>query len=387
MTKRIPRCYAVDVARGFCLVVMTIDHLPSNIMSRFSNTMFGPFGFFTGASIFVFLSGIVSAWVYGSVLDNHGVVATLCRVLRRALQLYLANTILFLFIFVAILLKVGNVQLLQDDELFLISNEPWSALYQGLFLFYRPGYLDILPMYIVFLLIITPALVMFRAAHGWLVMGLSMLIWLLLQVFSPESHGLNPLGYQVLFVAGLSIGCISNIESKLKLPNMIRIAKVGFSLFLILLVIRFLFGLLFYSGHLIHLTNNSFQDLRSILLLSNVWKSFTHLENNGFLRLANFVFFALTTVYLWPRIPAQLKKSHLIRWLAYLGQHSLPVFIWSVMVVYMSMVLQPASPSYTWRILDIVLCISSLLIPSELDKSRWIHNSMRKYPAAFFRCQ
>jgi hypothetical protein len=42
-----------DFARGICLILMTVDRLPDNLLRRFTNPEFGPFGFFTGASGFV----------------------------------------------------------------------------------------------------------------------------------------------------------------------------------------------------------------------------------------------------------------------------------------------------------------------------------------------
>ena len=46
----------IDALRGLCFVLMTADHLPENLLARFSNGTYGPFGFFTAASGFVFLS-------------------------------------------------------------------------------------------------------------------------------------------------------------------------------------------------------------------------------------------------------------------------------------------------------------------------------------------
>ena len=92
------RIVALDAARGYCLVIMTLDHLPDHVFSRFSNAQFGPFGFFTAASLFVFLSGIVSARSYGRTCEQAGWGATWRRVGRRMLQLYAANTAVLLLL-------------------------------------------------------------------------------------------------------------------------------------------------------------------------------------------------------------------------------------------------------------------------------------------------
>ena len=43
---------------------MTVDHLPGSPIYRFSNPVSGPFGFFTAALGFIFLSGFVAGNVY-----------------------------------------------------------------------------------------------------------------------------------------------------------------------------------------------------------------------------------------------------------------------------------------------------------------------------------
>jgi hypothetical protein len=63
--EQVKRNLLIDALRGLCFVLMTADHLPANVLHRFSNTVYGPFGFFTAASGFVFLSGLVAGVVYG----------------------------------------------------------------------------------------------------------------------------------------------------------------------------------------------------------------------------------------------------------------------------------------------------------------------------------
>jgi hypothetical protein len=337
---------------------MTIDHLPRSIFGRFSNARFGPFGFFTGASGFVFLSGLVSAWVYGSLLRQAGPAVTWRRALRRAGELYAVNTVLFLALCAGAslhLLRGPQWQPLWFQPLF---DQPWRTFFRGLLLLYRPEYLDILPMYVLFLLLATPVLECIRRGHGMSAVGVSALVWLWSQIGAPpEAHSLNPFGYQILFVSGLVIGSIGDLEARLRSPRTMAVARASIGLTSALLLFRVTLGIL--------------KDLDPPL---PGWSALSDLENNGPLRLANFVLFALSTVWLWERIPRRLKYGPPARWLAFLGQHSLQVFAWSVSATYVSLALMPPSPGWAWRAMDMTLGVSSLVVPARLHsllRERW----------------
>jgi hypothetical protein len=321
--------------------------VPRNIFSRFSNTHFGPFGFFTAASAFVFISGLVSAWTYGSIYRDQGATATWRHSLQRAVQLYAVNTCLFLLVFVGVLLGLMP-GLRLDAQYEPLFSEPWTALYRGLILLYRPGYLDILPMYVLCVLMIVPVLRTIRAGYSWAAMGLSALAWLWVQFFASDSSGLNPFGYQILFIAGLVIGS-RKYSLQLRSVRWTRIAQGSLILTACLLLLRLTLGL-----------------VRSPGLDIPGWTILIHLEHNGPLRVVNFALFALTMAFLWPRIPVRIQSIRVLRWLGFLGQHSLQVFAWSILTTYVSVALMPAHPSRLWNALDMLLTVSSLVIPARL---------------------
>jgi hypothetical protein len=347
---RRPRSLGVDVARGACLLIMTLDHLPRHPFGRFSNAIFGPLGFFTALSAFVFLSGLVSSWVYGGVLRNEGVRGVLKRATRRALQLYAVNTS-------ALLLLLGCVSLgllagpEWREEFPLFYSDPWRALWQGLLLVHRPGYLDILPMYVLFMAVTPLALLAIRSGRGWLVASLSGLAWFLIQL-PPlhEQRPLNPFGYLVLFAAGLLLGSRRDLGAWLATPAAVRWAKLSIAFAAALCALRL--------GPVI---------LRVGLPQTTLWRFLTDVDRNGIVRLMNFAIFALGAAHVWRRVEASLMDARPVRLLAYLGQHSLPVFVWSVMVSYVSMALMPPAPSVLWRAGDVLLCLFSLGIPAKLD--------------------
>src|SRR5712672_874729 len=82
------RIVLIDFLRGFCLLVMTVDHLPETLIQKFT---WQGFGFFSAAECFVFLSGLVAGRVYGRIAVTRGFAALRQCVLRRAVILYFAN--------------------------------------------------------------------------------------------------------------------------------------------------------------------------------------------------------------------------------------------------------------------------------------------------------
>ena len=87
-------------------------------------------------------------------------------------------------------------------------DEPHVAIVQALLLRFQPAFLDILPMYIV-LLLIFPAVLLGLRRHWVLVLAPSAALYVVVQIFDvsvtayPEGHWyFNPLAWQFLFVSG-----------------------------------------------------------------------------------------------------------------------------------------------------------------------------------------
>ncbi|MBA3625656.1 MAG: OpgC domain-containing protein, partial [Methylibium sp.] len=168
----------LDAARGLMLVLMALTHLPT----RFSSPAGQPFGFVSAAEGFVMLSAYMAGMVYTSRALKSGIPAMRTAFLMRALKIYgcQAALLLFLFTFIAVLgLTFDRAEVKGLMGFFL--EEPLTAFIASLLLLYNPPLLDILPIYIVFMLL-SPLLLAHGVSRGWvgILIG-SLLLWLLAQ--------------------------------------------------------------------------------------------------------------------------------------------------------------------------------------------------------------
>src|SRR5262245_22817571 len=170
---------------------MTMDHFPGDPFARFSNTYYGPFGFFTAALGFVFLSGLVGGFVYANDRAAYGMRWMIRRVLRRVRTLYVTQMAVFVVLVAALMVGLSGTGQWHLD---LISNSPWRGLAFGSFLLYEPGYLGILPMYCFFLLLTPVVLWLFQGGHSRYVIGASAAVWIAagLALRAPDNpHGVD----------------------------------------------------------------------------------------------------------------------------------------------------------------------------------------------------
>jgi hypothetical protein len=183
----------LDALRGLMLVLITVTHVPT----RYSGWLTQPFGFVSAAEGFVFLSAFLVGAVYTRRAIEHGTGAMRATLWQRAGLIWLCQAGMLLFLFTII----ANIGLRTDRQAIknLISfylEQPIDALWTGLALIYNPPLLDILPMYVLFMLASPLALTIGLKPRGWyLVIGVSMLLWLLAQ------FGLSQLLYNTIIKA------------------------------------------------------------------------------------------------------------------------------------------------------------------------------------------
>ncbi len=169
----------LDALRGLLLVLMALTHLPT----RFSAYSSQIFGYVSAAEGFVFLSGFVAGMVYWRGLNLHGEGWMRGKLLARARELYGWHVLLLVFVFTvgAAIGHFGERPLLRNLLSFYFD-QPGVALWAAPLLLYQPPLLDILPTYIVMLLL-SPLWLGQARRHGWgPVLLCSFLIWVFAQV-------------------------------------------------------------------------------------------------------------------------------------------------------------------------------------------------------------
>jgi hypothetical protein len=169
----------LDAARGFMLVWMTLTHLPT-IASVVTNQ---PFGFVSAAEGFIFLSALFSGRVYFRLAKREGYPEMRAKLWMRTLRLYLYHALLLSFAFLvdARIAAHGNRPGLHNLLDFYFAAGPRQAIVDAALLIYRPPLLDILPMYIFFLLL-TPVVLTVISRVGWkAILGASFAVWLAAQ--------------------------------------------------------------------------------------------------------------------------------------------------------------------------------------------------------------
>ena len=219
--ERLKRLPELDALRGLMLVWMTLTHLPTHA-SYYSNQ---PLGFVSSAEGFIFLSAFLTGRIFGQKLEESGPKEVTRRLWGRAGKLYAYHLFLLGIAFtalatVAVHTKQPSLQGLLD---FYLAH-PIRAVISSVLLIYRPPLLDILPMYILFLLC-TPLALFVGCRRGWkFVLIPSFCIWLGAQFglriaaynFTGHLTGFRiPLsamgafdlfGWQMLWALGLAIG-------------------------------------------------------------------------------------------------------------------------------------------------------------------------------------
>ena len=152
----------LDWLRGLMLVLMTITHLPT----RFASPVSQPFGYVSAAEGFVLLSAFVAARVYTARQQRSGDDALTRGFYGRALKLWLVQAALLavLFTLIAMLGLLADEPAVTDLISFYFER-PAVAVVAGLMLIYSPPLLDILPMYVLFMLA-SPMLLLHGGRRG-----------------------------------------------------------------------------------------------------------------------------------------------------------------------------------------------------------------------------
>jgi hypothetical protein len=198
---------AVDFWRGFALVTIFINHIPGVF---YENLTHRNFSISDSADLFVFLAG----WSLRHAVSRRQLSAAhlVIRLGGRALTIYAAQ-ILIIVIAIAMLaaaaLSLQNPLLLEWHNAAAVFHDPVETHIGLALLTHQLGYFDILPLYVV-LMMMAPAIALIDRFARPLLLPLSLAVYLAALAFritlpSWPVQGqwfFNPFAWQILFVLG-----------------------------------------------------------------------------------------------------------------------------------------------------------------------------------------
>ena len=200
---------AIDFWRGFALITIFVNHIPGLYFEALTHKNLS---ISDSADLFVFLAG----WALRMSMGSPGAPAptggVLSRLGGRIVKIYAAQ-LLMSCIAIAMLAWAAKVlenpALLEWHNAAAIFYDPMNAHIGLALLTYQLGYFDILPLYVVLMLLAPLMIVLHRYLPGVL-LPLSFGVYLCALVFevSPQSWPtsgtwfFNPLAWQFLFVLG-----------------------------------------------------------------------------------------------------------------------------------------------------------------------------------------
>ncbi len=353
----------IDSLRGLMLAEMTLVHIhcPAGAIS------YELFGRVSPAAGFVFLSGLVAGAVYSRTAEQ-GVAAIIQRCLRRSLYIHVYHVVAFLLL---IALAVFDPRVNKYFQ-FAIGQSGAGATHAlawfGVWA-YQPSLFDILPMYGLFVLCMPAALLALRGNHGFAMLLVSFVVWALAQIglghivdganhFGFFQGDFNPFAWQFVFFSGLYFGH----EHLYRRRRVVEIRPVLLMLCLLVCIVGFTM-----RWQLLNWPDS---------FGSSGWLASK--RDYGAAYLVNFLAFSYLVYCLATRFPRAFNWPAL----AFLGRHSIQVFSFHVVAVYLALPLigrASARGPWTYNALGAALVAS-------LFAAAWWHSKWRAaMPALYAR--
>src|SRR5262245_37937411 len=222
----------LDLFRGIALWLIFLDHIPSNIVSWIT---IRNYGFSDATEIFIFISGYTAAYVYGRSMRERGTLVASARILKRTWQIYVAHIFLFtIFMAEIFYLSRGFENPLFAEEMNILDflKQPEVTIVEALLLKFKPVNMDVLPLYIILLLLFPPILWMLLR-QPTVALALSVTLYVLtwefnlnLPAFPSGTWAFNPFAWQLLFVFGAwcALGGAERLSRVLRSPITLGLA-------------------------------------------------------------------------------------------------------------------------------------------------------------------
>jgi hypothetical protein len=198
----------LDLFRGVANWWIFLDHIPNNVLNWLT---IRNYGFSDAADLFVFISGYTASFVYARAMLERGFLVGAAKLLRRSWQLYVAHVLLFLVFITAVGLAAqrwNEPSIINELNVAGVINNPIQTVFEGLILRFKPVNFDVLPLYIV-LMMVFPGVLWCMLRRPDIVMLCSILLYLAARHFGwnlpsyPSGHWyFNPFCWQILFMLG-----------------------------------------------------------------------------------------------------------------------------------------------------------------------------------------
>jgi hypothetical protein len=314
----------LDLFRGVALWLIFLDHIPENVVNWFT---IRNYGFSDATEIFIFISGYTAAFVYGRAMRERSFLVASARILRRAWQIYVAHIFLFT-IFMAEIAYVAatfnNPLYAEEMKILDFLQQPDVTIFEALILKFKPVNMDVLPLYIVLLLLFPPMLFLLRWQPAFALAGSALLYVLAwnfdwnLPAYPNGEWFFNPFAWQLLFVFGAwcALGGAQRLAPVMR-SNIILAIAVAY------LVFAFAITLTWSIEPLARFVPNWLSD----------WMYPIDKTNLDVLRFAHFLALAAVTVRFVPRDWPGL-QSALLQPAIRCGQHSLEIFCLGVFLAF-----------------------------------------------------
>jgi hypothetical protein len=198
----------VDFFRGLALWWIYTDHIPGDVLSRLS---LQNYAMCDATEIFVLLAGYGGGLAYGLEMNRQGYLYAAADVLRRAWTLYIAHIFLFVVYTAQVAYSataLDRAYYLDETRLDVLANAPYQGMLEALLLRFQPSLLNILPLYVLLLLIFAVALPLLR--WPMLLLGASFALYVTARAtglnfqswIAGEVWFFDPFAWQFLFMIG-----------------------------------------------------------------------------------------------------------------------------------------------------------------------------------------
>ncbi|MCG5072456.1 OpgC domain-containing protein [Paraburkholderia tagetis] len=203
------RSIEIDFFRGFALIAIALDHIPSSVLSH---GMLHTFAYCDSAEVFVFVSGYVAAASWLAIAAKKGADAANRRFWRRGREIYAAYlcaaALMLLSGAAAVALRVDS-PLVANSGFLRFMTHPFAMLGNIAVFRDQPYLAGVLPLYVILVLALPVVMPLAWRAPDVALLG-SFGIWLggcWLVRYLPAVPGsnwpFNPFAWQAMFMLGL----------------------------------------------------------------------------------------------------------------------------------------------------------------------------------------